>query len=1047
MTTDHHHDPVYPAMYAGLGFHPSEAQWNAISAPLRPASIVAGAGTGKTAVMAARVLWSILTEAVAPDAVLGLTFTNKAAAELLQRIRSHLGAVVQSGHHQPVVDAGEPTVSTYHSFGAAIISEYGPWSGLESNGEVLTEVARAQLATRVVSETDLDMTVFDVSPPTVAAMVSALDNTLSDLDISTTQLRAHSVELQAQLHRIAQAVSLQKAATEILHTAGQRIVLADLVDQFRESKSQRHLIDFADQLRLSLQLVRTFPQITTDLRSRFALVLLDEYQDTSVSQRKLLQEVFGQGHPITAVGDPCQSIYGWRGASVDNIDQFGHHFPRIDNPDFPVPADQYPLTQNRRSAPEIIELANEIARPLREVHAGVQPLQSAPDVAKSGHLRVGLWDTADDEIEWVADSVAAASAAPDATCSDILVLARTGDQLRLMAKALRARRVPVQISSGQALFTHPVVIELIAYMQVAHDPTANTAFVRIASGPRWRIGPRDLAILGRFAESILDPTEGYRSMADRSLPERVIGSVEGIDPSEQISLSDACFVIAAPSVETAGIHELSGQARQRLTQLAQQIQRLRRHSADSPRDLVQRILSITGAGVEFLVGDPDQAADNARAIQELINLAGKFNDLDSRTNVAAFLAYVAAVHSGFDGPDIAPGPTRDAVRVMTVHSAKGLEAPQVFIIGLTKSLFPSAKAVHRWPKRADVVPWALRNDAPPNLVSFPPLQFTPAKSPTATEFKEFNAASREYELIEERRLLYVAVTRAAHQLTLTGHGWKPYSATFQGASDFLWEAYDFCQDHQGEIVHWVEDPAKGATNPLFDQHRVGVRWMSAEQPEEIHQRASAAVRQAMSSLAGNTTQELLNHLSPQVQSALAQSQQEASSGGLPGQVSVTELTRYLADAPAMLAIFDRPMPRPPSAAAHRGAWVHSWIEQQLGSDHLLDLDDIPGSADDELTLRVDPIKLKEAFAATPFAHLAPLAVEHPFILIDQGHAIKGRIDAVFRRGDRDVVVDWKTGIAGSADQAQLDIYRRAWASITGVSEDQVDAEFVYLPLT
>ena len=127
--------------------------------------------------------------------------------------------------------------------------------------------------------------------------------------------------------------------------------------------------------------------------------------------------------------------------------------------------------------------------------------------------------------------------------------------------------------------------------------------------------------------------------------------------------------------------------------------------------------------------------------------------------------------------------------------------------------------------------------------------------------------------------------------------------------------------------------------------------------------------------------------------------------------------------------------------------MHSWIEQQLGSDHLLDLDDIPGSADDELTLRVDPIKLKEAFAATPFAHLAPLAVEHPFILIDQGHAIKGRIDAVFRRGDRDVVVDWKTGIAGSADQAQLDIYRRAWASITGVSEDQVDAEFVYLPLT
>ena len=250
-------------------------------------------------------------------------------------------------------------------------------------------------------------------------------------------------------------------------------------------------------MRFGARLAEECPEVGAALREQFAVVLLDEYQDTSVAQRRLLTGLFGGGHPVTAVGDPLQAIYGWRGASVANIDDFPVHFAPASGGRAPV----LPLAENRRSGRNVLDSANLVAADLRAQHPEVAALVAADPDKPPGAVRLALHPTYAEEIDWLADQVVgeiAASTAP----GDVALLVRAGSDLPPVMAALADRGVPFEVRGVDGLLAVPEVAEVLAVLDVLHDSTANPALVRLLAGPRWRIGPRDLALLGRRARQL-----------------------------------------------------------------------------------------------------------------------------------------------------------------------------------------------------------------------------------------------------------------------------------------------------------------------------------------------------------------------------------------------------------------------------------------------------------------------------------------------------------------------------------------------------------------
>lgn len=1021
-----------------LGFDPTEPQFDALSADLVPGVVVAGAGSGKTAVMSARMVWLVLTGQVPPGHLLGLTFTNKAAHELLGRTREYLGRARELGV-LPETDEGDdgeafdadPKIATYHSFASGIITEHGLRIGVEPHVRLLSDGAREQLAARIIATTDRDMSDVTDAPHQLVKKLLGLDDAMSELGLSPDQVRDDATRLIESLTAIENSSKLIEVGREMRATARFRIALVGLVEDFRAAKHARTMIDFADQVRLARQLVREFPEVRAQLRATYQAVLLDEYQDTSIAQRLLLQEIFGKGHPVTAVGDPCQAIYEWRGASVVNIERFTDHFPVVEG-DQVRSAHTYPLLDNRRSGPAILELANEISVSLRADRRGLDPLVPAPrDDLHPGHVRVALLNTVADELDFVADEIARVHGQHESPqWGDVLVLARNADQLRDLDRALRARDIPTQLIGTASLLDQPVVAEVRAYLEVIAAPTANAALVRILTGPRWRIGARDLAFLGSAADELV---RGPRHEGKRSVADALIATVSESDLDDQPSLLEIVLALTEGTIEIEG---LSAQARSRVVACGRILRDLRMYAKDPPVDLIGRVLQVTGLAAQAMVGDADHVAERGRALQEFSDLAARFDDIDGAVSLTAFLARLADAQAYDASPTFEPVTDSGAVRLMTVHKAKGLEAPHVFVTGLAEGTFPSSKSRDRWNNHAQVVPWRLRDDAPDHLSAWPDL----GVGPRTKDYDRFRDDSRALEAEEERRLIYVAITRAQHSITLTGYGWGATAKEYRGPSEFLLEAREFCLAEGGQILAWADPPSEDQTNPMLEQSRWG--WVWPPESADAHREAAAWVRTAMSAV----DEPDQSRLSADVVDLIAEERlrRRHRLPTLPDRVSVSDLVRWQADPDGMAQRLARPMPEPTSAAAYRGALLHAWIEQHYRSRRLLSIDDIPGAVDDGIDTQGWLAPLKESFLATEWAALTPIAIEESFVVMHEGRQVRGRIDAVFSVDGRDVVVDWKTGAPGSADPSQLDLYRRAWAAITDQPIDAIDARFVYL---
>ncbi|MEV5612051.1 ATP-dependent DNA helicase [Streptomyces sp. NPDC052225] len=802
-------DPEQLKELLGIPFTPE--QMACITAPPAPQVIVAGAGSGKTTVMAARVVWLVGTGQVAPEQVLGLTFTNKAAGELAERVRK---ALVKAGVTDPdAIDPdnppGEPVISTYHAFAGRLLTDHGLRIGLEPTTRLLADATRFQLAARVLREAPGPYPALTRSFADLVSDLLALDAELAEHLVQPGKLRAYDHDLLRTL----EDVKLSNAdLRKVPEAAAARLELAELVGHYREAKRARDVLDFGDQIALSATLADTRPEVGEILRDEFRVVLLDEYQDTSVAQRILLAGLFGggTGHAVTAVGDPCQAIYGWRGASVANLDDFPRHFAYADG----RPATRFALSENRRSGGRLLDLANGLAEPLRALHAGVEALRPAPGAERDGTVRCALLRTHSEEIDWLAGSIAhlVATGTPP---GEIAVLCRTATDFAEIQGALVARDIPVEVVGLSGLLHLPEVADLVSVCEVLQDPGANAALVRLLTGPRWRIGARDLALLGRRARLLVSHARGGgEDDPDRRLAE----AVEGVDPAEVISLADALDTFLETSVEADGDDDglpFSPDARVRFARLAAELRDLRRSLSDPLMDVLHRVLAVTGLEVELSASPHALAARRRETLSNFLDIAASFAANDSSATLLAFLGFLRTAAQYEKGLDNALPGGEDTVKVLTAHKSKGLEWDVVAVPGLVKGTFPSAQGREKWTAQGKVLPHDLRGDA----ATLPDVETWDARG-----MKAFHADMKDHQHTEELRLGYVTFTRPRSLLLGSGHWWGPSQKKPRGPSDFLQALYDHCATGHGEIEAWADEPAEDEENPALQEASAEHAW-------------------------------------------------------------------------------------------------------------------------------------------------------------------------------------------------------------------------------
>ena len=1125
---------------------PTPEQAAIISAPVEPVLVVAGAGSGKTETMAARVVWLVANGYAHPDQILGLTFTRKAAGELAHRVRTRVGQLVRRFGRDDAF-AGEATISTYHSYAARIVTEHGLRAGFEPSARLLTEAARWQIVDSLVRAYTGEMTGLNRAPGTVTDDVLALAAELAEHLVGPDELAAWTGRFFAEVQQLPGRV--YKDVGDVLQRQRNRLTLLPLVRLYERRKLGLEAMDFGDQMARAALVARDHPEVGEIERGRFRIVLLDEYQDTSHAQVTMLNALFGGGHPVTAVGDPCQSIYGWRGASAGTLDRFPAEFTGPRGTDAWV----LNLTKSWRNRPEILDVANALSRPLRAAGARVAELVPASRVAGSVGGRTvtcALLPTYADEADWIADSMLTAwriaAGLPDALPEQIpvekrptsAILVRVRSQIPVIEEALRARGLPVEVVGLGGLLDTPEVRDVVCTLRVLADPTDGASLLRLLTGARWRIGPRDLVALHRRARALAAARAAVVAQADRERADREgeaadrgQGGREGegaeqgqggrgrVAPDDVVGdrLDDATLVEAMADLGAPQQYSAEGYAR--LRAYSRELSALRQRLDQPLPDLVADIERTTGLDVEVAVrgwhaGDAGLARGHLDALGDV---AARFSGETEGGTLAGFLAFLAAAEEEERG--LEPGQVdvvEGAVQVLTAHAAKGLEWDVVSVAGLSRGVWPGlTRNSDHYLMGIGVLPFPLRGDS----AGLPRLDLSAAHDQKDVQgaLGNFTRAWREHDEREERRLAYVAVTRPRRLLLCSGYWWGDGVKRPRGPSVFLDEIRATCAGGAGVVDVWTPEPAPAATNPSAEavaaaewpQDPLGLRRPSMAAAADLIRRMiadpEASAASAFAELAARHPEvaaraglaaDLVGIPEPgreeagaelsaaaergELRSAVQAADEEAARSdpdiarwrreaglllaerderarrdgplevALPAHLSVSQLVVLRRDPQALARSLRRPLPQRPTPYARRGTAFHAWLEQRFGSARLLDVDELPGAADDGAAADEELAALQEAFLTGEWADRTPVEVEVPFATTVAGVVVRGRMDAVFAEpGNRFDVIDWKTGRRPSGAEAeaaavQLAAYRIAWASLAGVPVNRVRAGFHYV---
>ena len=1061
MTTAMRYSPADLSAALGL-FPPTDEQAAVIAAPPGPLVVIAGAGAGKTETMASRVVWLVANGYAMPSQVLGLTFTRKAAGQLLRRVRTRLARLAGAGLVLDLADeAAEPaTVSTYDAFAGTLLREHGLLLPVEPDTRLISETERWQLAFDVVCAHPGELAI-DKTPAAVTRMVLSLAGALAEHLVDTDQLRDTHLELERLVHTLPAGPYQRDTGPNqwlrnILANQTERTELVPLIDALHRRMQAEKVMDFGMQMSAAARLAAGFPQVGEQLRQRFRVVLLDEYQDTGHAQRVALSALFGggvdDGLALTAVGDPIQSIYGWRGASATNLPRFTTDFPLADG----RPAPTLELRTSWRNPPSALHLANAVSAEARRRSVTVHELRPRPG-AEPGDIRCALLPDVETERAWVADHLAQIHHRDDGTDPPTAaVLVRRNADAAPMAEALTARGVPVEVVGVAGLLAVPEVADLVAMLRLVADPAAGPAVMRVLTGPRWRFGARDIAALWRRARELDDRPAGESS------PAEIVA--QAAPDADTACLADA---ICDPGV--AEHYSVTGY--QRIEALGRELTLLRAHLSHPLPELVAEVRRVTGVDAEARANRPVAAGwsgtENLDAFCDLVaDYAGR-----PEASVLALLAYLDVAIEQENGltpaePTVSPG----RVQILTVHAAKGLEWNVVAVPHLSGRVFPSKAAARTWLTDPAELPPLLRGDrATESELGVPVLDvsdITDRKMLTdRIGVHKDRLAQRRID--EERRLLYVAVTRSEDTLLISGHHWGATESKPRGPSEFLCEIKTIMDDAAaagqpcGTIEQWAPDPSAGEQNPLRDKVVEEV-WPAEPARRSDVERGADLVSRAWQT-GGQTVDVDTVDPDPEgwaadVDALLAERDRPPSPAApvLPGQLSVSTLVELSRDRTAALQRLQRRLPQRPDPHALLGTAFHEWVQRYFHSERLFDLDDLPGAVDGDSGQATAAAlsELQDAFMRSPWAARTPIEVEVPFDMAI-GHpattVVRGRIDAVFADDDgATTVVDWKTGEPPSTPEAmsqaavQLAVYRLAWARLRGCAPESVHAAFHYV---
>lgn len=1038
----------------GLGYHLADEQRAVVTAPLDSALVVAGAGSGKTETMSLRVAWLVGTAQVRADEVLGLTFTRKAAGELEERVTRAVERMQawaaqgagRSGASRPVATGSvlveRPQARTYHSFAADLVATHSARLHLDEV-RLLGEAACHQLVDAVVREWAHPLDI-GLNPNQVSDAVLSLAGQCAEHRVGTEELTAsldsHVELLRRQLD--AGYLTTQKER-DVLEVLVRRRAMVPLLAEYTRRKRSSGFLDHGDQVLLAAE-AAGYPEVAAQLRAEHRVVFLDEYQDTSAVQTDLLAALFGGGHPVTAVGDPHQSIFGWRGASSGTLGRFLRHFSSADG----GPPSQFTLSTSWRNPTLVLDVANAVSAGLsRPGPAGtggleVGVLRPAPS-AQPGQVRSAYLETVEEEAELVArwlsrrreDEAGTGGPRDGGGVPTQAVLCRRRSQMSRFEDALRNQGVPVVVLGLGGLVDEPEVVDLVSVLTAAADPGRGDAVVRLLSGPRWNLAPADLDALSDRARELAG------------------------DDRDAASLVDALDLLPAPDWTSSRGRRLSPAGRARCSSVADVLARVRRSLHRPVVDVVLAAVSATAVDVEVLAaaGDPRQGR---RVLDRFVSEAAGYVDVDGTSTLPGFLAWLDAAREderGLEVVDVAPDPA--AVQIITIHSAKGLEWDDVAVVDLVVGGFPVREASGRpaagWLSGNGELPWPARGDTDSLPVWRP--QGAVSREDWKQRHDRFRVEAGLHAAAEERRLAYVALTRPKRSLLATGARWATGSKPRE-PSPFLQEARD-----AGAVpVSWFVP--LGDESDLVNPREVPELeqlWPAPASHEQVLT-AARAVRAATEDVDAADPADPADAADPvalgwtRLVDALLAERDAAQGAPAPTHLSASQVVALAGDPAAALADLVRPVPRRPFRQARRGSRFHEWVESRSGPRRsLFEPEELFGAADDAEADDHDLQQLKARFEASEWAGADVVGVEVPFATpLDTATGrvvLRGRVDAVVRSADPRYeldVVDWKTGRpptgpAAAARSAQLAVYRLAVARLHDVPLDRVGAAFWY----
>lgn len=594
-------------------------QRQAVTTTEGPLLIQAGAGSGKTKTLTHRIAYIIGQELAKPDEILAVTFTNKAAQEMRERLANILGVT----NHRNFM----PWMGTFHSIAVRLLRSYGEYISIPANFTIFDESDRLSLVRHIMK--DMGITDKQFNPKTVISYISNAKNDCIDPD------EYRKTAFKSPVHQLA----------------------ADVYPIYQQRLADNRALDFDDLLMKTVELLGGNQRVRQALQDRFKYVLIDEYQDTNKSQYRIVKYLLNDRHNICAVGDDWQSIYSWRGADYTNILNFEQDFPG---------ATVIKLERNYRSTAEILEAAHTIIsknsrRSDKKLWTDVagQPIESI-----RAHNEF-------DEADRICNKITSGVALLGRHYSDYAILYRTNAQSRVFEQMMMRSAIPYRIVGGLRFYDRAEIKDLTAYLKLLFQPFDGVSFARIANVPKRGIG-------GATVDKFLNWQSG-----------------SGYSILEALIKCDECG-------------DLNARAVKNLKQLGEDLAGIKERSFDQTPDiLINDIVETTGY-YAYINDGTDQGLAKKDNVGELISMAKEYGDL------ASFLEEVALISSSDVTND------GDAVVLMTLHAAKGLEFPVVFMVGMEDGLFPSSRSL-------------LNED----------------------------------DMEEERRLCYVGMTRACEELTLT----------------------------------------------------------------------------------------------------------------------------------------------------------------------------------------------------------------------------------------------------------------------------------------